>query len=35
MKLPAILELAGTSLGKPADHGKLPLIKKADTEKSS
>jgi len=22
--------LAGTSLGKPTDHGELPLIKKAD-----
>ncbi len=27
---PALLELAGTSLGKPTDHGELPLIKKAD-----
>ncbi len=27
---PALLELAGTSPGKPTDHGQLPLIKKGD-----
>ncbi len=27
---PALLEFAGTSLGKPTDNGELPLIEKAD-----
>jgi hypothetical protein len=27
---PALLELAGTSQGRPTDHGELPLIKKGD-----